>query len=441
MSDSQPILRDCKAGDLAPKMARFGLVVGVLGLLLGVVLGYGVGGEEVREHFWFAYLASYSWLLTLVLGTLLFSILMHLFGAYWSVTVRRLAEITHAGLPLVLLLGLPLLYPLVSHEVTVWQWTEFSHDGAAAEAFEGGALDDYAGGDEEDYYEVLEKEEHHHLVSHKLSYLNVPFLLGRIVLYVVVWLFLSRFFFRKSLAQDDAPDFEPTRSLRRFSAPAVILWALTLTFFAFDFLMSLDETWFSTMFGVYVFAGAFMANFAWLIVVARFLQSRGKLVGLITPEHYHDLGKLMFAFVCFWAYVGFSQFMLIWYANMPEETHWFQNRLVPAWSNWSVALMLGHFILPFVGILSRHVKRNPTLLAAWAGFLLVMHFVDHYWIVVPNLTRGMESAGNPFGWMDLALVVGMAGMLVFATARRAAGLPLVPIGDPNLKKALAFENA
>ena len=424
MSEPSQVLADCQAGDVAPRTARIGLIVGVLGIVAGAAWSYLVKGDEAsRTQFWYAYLAAFFWALTIGLGSLLFTVIAHLVGAHWSVSVRRIAEVTQSALPVICLFGLPLLYPLLSHDVTVWRWAAH-HDAAPAATL----------GDQ------LHQDEHHHLVEHKLPYLNVTFMLIRFAVYGLVWWQLSRYYLRRSVEQDTAAGFEPTRRMRKWSAPSVILFALTITFASFDLLMSLDETWFSTMFGVNIFAGAFMSSFAWLILSARYLQSKGRMTRVVNTEHYHDLGKMMFAFMCFWAYTAFSQFMLIWYANMPEETHWFQNRLSPAWVEWSWLVMFGHFAIPFVGLMTRHVKRHKHALTLWAGYMLFMHWADIYWITMPNLQSSPIAEDNPVGPMDFALLIGMAGLLVWAVARKLDRQPLVPVGDPLLDRCLQFKN-
>ncbi len=429
MSDKSQVLADCQAGALAPRTARIGLIFGVLGLALGAAWAYLVQGDQgAKTQFWYAYLAAFFWALTIGLGTMLFTVIMHLFGAYWSVSVRRLAEVTQSALPVLCLLGLPLLYPLLSHDVVVWRWAE-GHSVEAAAAAEPLQLG-----------ERLQQEEHHELGAHKLPYLNVTFLLIRFLVYGLIWWRLSSYYLRMSVKQDTAEGFEPTRRMRKWSAPSVILFALTITFAAFDLLMSLDETWFSTMFGVNIFAGAFMSAFAWVIVSAKYLQANGRMTQVVNTEHYHDLGKMMFAFICFWAYTAFSQFMIIWYANMPEETHWYKYRVSPAWIEWSWLLMFGHFAAPFLGLISRHVKRHKHALTVWAVFMLFMHWVDMYWIVMPNLQSSPTAEVNPVGVMDFSLLIGMAGMLIWAVARKLDKQPLVPIGDPLLDRCLQFKN-
>lgn len=438
MSDNSQVLADCQAGDLAPRTARMGLIVGAAGLLAAAGWVYGVDRDpESQTRFWYAYLTAFFWALSIGLGAMFFTVLMHLVGAYWSVTVRRIAEVTQSALPVICLLGLPLLYPLLSHDVTLWRWAAGhgeEHAAAAADAHGAEAAGTQLA-------ETLAHEEHAHLAAHKIPYLNVSFLLIRLAIYALVWWLVSRYYLRRSVQQDTADGFEPTRRMRKWSAPCVILFALSITFVSFDLLMSLDETWFSTMFGVNVFAGAFMACFAWLILAARFLQSKGRMTRVVNREHYHDLGKMMFAFVCFWGYTGFSQFMLIWYANMPEETHWYANRFSPAWMGWSLLVMFGHFMLPFIGLMSRHVKRHAQALTWWAVYLLIMHWADLYWLAMPNLQRSPAAEHNPFHWSDFALLIGMAGMLTWAVARNLGRQPLVPVGDPLLDRCLQHKNA
>ena len=260
--------------------------------------------------------------------------------------------------------------------------------------------------------------------------------LVRVAIYVGVWTLLVRAFNRRSLAQDDTGDPSMTIWMQKRAAPSVLAFALTLTFFAFDMLMSLSYEWFSTIFGVYVFAGSAVALFATLVLLALRFEGRGELRGIVTTEHYHDLGKLLFAFVFFWGYIAFSQFMLIWYGDIPEETVWFQQRWVVSWKYVSLLLLFGHFLLPFVGLLSRHVKRNRSLLASWAVLLLLMHLVDLYWLIMPTLS----PEGASIGLIDFACLSGVGGLFLGGLWRRIDGKPLVPLRDPRLGESLAFQN-
>jgi hypothetical protein len=189
------------------------------------------------------------------------------------------------------------------------------------------------------------------------------------------------------------------------------------------------------MFGVYFFAGAVVAIYAALVVLLRLLQAGGVLADVVNDEHYHDLGKLLFGFVVFWAYIAFSQYMLIWYGNLPEETAWFAHRMEHGWKGVSVALAAGHFALPFFLLLSRHAKRRRAVLTAAAVWLLAMHYLDLYWLVLPSAGFGPVPA-----WQDAAALVGVGGLFVAALGWLARRPSLVPLGDPRLGESLAFEN-
>jgi hypothetical protein len=209
-----------------------------------------------------------------------------------------------------------------------------------------------------------------------------------------------------------------------------------MTFCDIDLLMSLGPLWFSTIFGVYYFASCVLAINASLALTLMWLQSKGRLTSSVTVHHFHDLGKMVFAFTIFWAYIGFSQFMLLWYANIPEETLWFKERFVNSWGTLSWVLLFGHFVIPFFGLLSRHIKRRRPTLAFWAVWQLVMIYLDMYWLVMPT-TR---SESPPFALIDVACVIGILGVFIAGIAMRAKNLNLMPTNDPRLPKSLAFEN-
>lgn len=302
---------------------------------------------------------------------------------------------------------------------------------------------------------IFDYREHMHLiqelVSAKQPYLTTWFFTLRWVFYLGVWITMGSLFWRWSTQQDVDGDPRRTRWAEMLAAPGTLLFALTLTFAAFDLIMSLDPVWFSTIFGVYYFAGCALSIMATLILVLLGLQRLG-YVPAIAVEHYHDLGKLMFAFVFLWGYIAFSQYILIWYANLPEETYWFDVRgmtthgeAVPGVWGWSVValiLLFGHLLIPFAGLLSRHVKRNMKALAFWAGWLLVMHYLDLYWLIWPVL--GMDSGVDYLILIDPLLAVltllGVGGLFAAAVIRTLAGRPLIPVGDPRLDESLAFKN-
>ena len=371
-----------------------------LALVLGLVQDGGLA------HLQYAWLLAVSFFITLGLGGLFFVLVQYLVRAGWSVVVRRLAEHLAGSLPLMGLLLLPIVVPTIFGNGQLYHWA--------------------------DQHELAES----HLLQEKAPYLNGWFLLVRVAIYVGVWTLLVRAFNRRSLAQDDTGDPSLTMWMQTRAAPSVLAFALTLTFFAFDMLMSLSYEWFSTIFGIYIFAGSALALFAALVLLARGFEQRGELRGIVTTEHYHDLGKLLFAFVFFWGYIAFSQFMLIWYGDIPEETIWFKQRWVGSWKYVSLLLLFGHFLLPFVGLLSRHIKRNRLLLSMWAVALLCMHLVDLYWLIMP--THSPE--GVSIGLIDFACLFGVGGLFFGGLLRRMDGRPLVPLRDPRLNESLAFEN-
>jgi hypothetical protein len=260
---------------------------------------------------------------------------------------------------------------------------------------------------------------------------------ARWAVYLAVWAATARFFVRRSLAQDASGDSSLSVGMKRASAPAMLAFAATLTFAAIDMLMSLDPGWTSTIFGVYYFAGSTVGVYALLVVSAFLLQRAGLLRRSVTVEHYHDLGKLLFGFVVFWAYIAFSQLMLQWYANIPEETHWFAARENHGWGWVGLVLIFGHFLAPFLALLSRAPKRRPRVLAAAAAWLLAMHLVDLYWLAMPAASP-MSAAPQ---LVDVTVFVGLAALLVAAAAFVVRGRALVPERDPRLEESLAFENA
>ncbi len=392
-----PVLEERRLGAMGERLWRGAALAGILAI--GVSLGVAAVTPDGWHRFFFAYLLAFAFVLSLALGSLYFVLLHHLTNSGWSVVLRRIAELFAGTLPFLAVLGVPLLFGM--GELYPW-----ARDGYAA-------------------------------AHAKAAYLNVPFFAVRGVIYFAVWGSLGRFYLRSSSAQDVSGDVSLTVTMRRWSAPAMIAFAVTLSFAAFDLLMSLDPGWYSTIFGVYYFAGAAVGVYALLTVTAFLLQRAGFIRRSVTVEHYHDLGKLLFGFVVFWAYIAFSQYMLQWYANLPEETHWFVARQSHGWGWVGLALVFGHFLIPFAALLSRAPKRRPRYLAAMGAWMLVMHWVDLYWLVMP----AASPASPALHVVDVTVVLGLAALLVAAAAFLARGRALVPEGDPRLEESLAFENA
>ena len=389
---------------LADSLMRFGAMVGVVGLTATAFIGMQVGDDG--KQLLHSYLLALAYFLSLGLGALFFVTLQHLTRAGWSVVVRRLAELFASSLPLLVILFLPVLASMVRGNTQLYLWVDKA---------------------------LVAQDE---LLRAKQAYLNVPFFGARIAMYFVIWTWLSRHYLKQSVRQDGTGDLSITARLQSLSAPGMALFALSTTFASFDLLMSLHPHWYSTIFGVYFFAGSVLGFLALTILVAQLLQNGGYMRQIVTTEHYHDLGKLLFGFVFFWGYIAFSQYMLIWYGNIPEETEWFLQRQTGDWVWVSLALLFGHFLIPFPSLLSRHVKRHRGALAFWAIFLLVMHWVDLYWLVMPSLHE--ETA--PLGLIDLFALVGVGGLCVANFGYVARGKSLVPVKDPRLAESLAFEN-
>ena len=224
--------------------------------------------------------------------------------------------------------------------------------------------------------------------------------------------------------------------LRRLAGPAIIVLALTQTFASIDWIVSLTPHWYSTMFGVYFFAGSFVGFIALLSVVVVAMRGAGLLDTVISAEHLQDIGKFLFAFTAFWAYIAFSQFFLMWYGNLPEETIWYKARIEGSWMPVSLLLMAGHFVAPFFYLMGRTVKRNGATLAVGGAWVLAMHFVDLYWQVMPTL----HPEGLRPSVLDVAALLAVGGCFVAAAGWLMRRQALVPLRDPRLAESLAFEN-
>jgi hypothetical protein len=384
-------------GGAAGRVPLVGGVAAVVLLALTFVLGAGD-----RAQLFHSYLLSWFFFTTLGLGGLFFVLLQHLTRAGWSVVVRRLAEACAATLPALAVLAVPLAFGL--HDL--YHWTH-------AEAVAGDPV-----------------------LAHKAPWLDERFFLLRSAFYLLAWSWLAWWFRRQSQRQDEMGALALTRRMQTASAPAMVVFGITLTLASFDWIMSLAPHWYSTVFGVYIFAGVAIAAFATLILLALLLERSGQLAGVVSVEHFHDLGKLLFGFVVFWAYIAFSQFMLIWYANMPEETGWFAARWTAEWRPVSLALAVVHFAVPFFLLLLRDLKRHRRGLAAAAVWMLAVHWLDLYWLVMPT----HYSEGPRLHLLGGLSLLGVGAAFVAALAWALRDRALVPVADPRLAESLSFEN-
>jgi hypothetical protein len=357
-----------------------------------------VGYFTDRQQLFYSYLTAYAFWFTIAMGGFFFVMLHHLVNATWSVVLRRIAENLMISIPLMAILFIPILFGL--KDLYHWSHPEI----VAADA----------------------------LLQKKTPYLNVPFFIIRTAIYFSIWFLLTRLLYKASLEQDKSYSENQVRRFRKISAPGMILFAFTLSFAAFDWFMSLDAHWYSTIFGVYIFSGGLLSGLAFITLITIFLKTKGPFGEMVTTEHYHDLGKLLFAFTIFWAYICFSQYFLIWYANIPEETVWFSARWQGAWKYFSLTIIFGHFVIPFFVLITQPAKRNQKVLITTAILLLIVHWVDLYWIIMPNLL----TTGASLSWLDLAAIIGIGGIFMWHFARRMKAQPLLPINDNRLKASV-----
>lgn len=367
-----------------------GLVLGAAGLLLGVS----------PEHFFRSYLVGFMACLGVALGSLAIAMIHHLTGGGWGMVARRPLEAAAGTLPLLVLYFIPIalfgLKPL-------YPW-------ARPEVVAGDAI-----------------------LQAKAAYLNVPFFLGRAAFYFVAWSALALTMARWSREQDTAGPgpVGAERKFRLLSAPGLLLYGMTITFASIDWVMSLDPHWFSTIFGILFMGGQGLSALAFVIIVLASVRNLTPLAGVLKPLHFHDIGKLMFAFTMLWAYFSFSQFLIIWSGNLPEEIPWYLERLHGVWGFVAVALVFVQFAAPFLLLLSRDLKRNPRLLRNVALVVLAMRFVDLLWLIKPGVP------GLSLHWMDVALPAGLFGLWLFVFVGRLRKRPALPVHDPFFAEAMA----
>jgi hypothetical protein len=351
-----------------------------------------------------SYLVAFVYWLGLALGALIMLGAFHASKARWPVVLRRFLETIPLTIPLFAVLFVPIALGL--KHVFVW--------------VDAGALTG-----------ELAK-----VVAQKAPYLNVRFFLVRAVVYFAVWILVAHLLRSWSVRQDRSGGHELTLRQRRLGGAALPFLALTMSFAAFDWMMSIDPRFYSTIFGVYWFAGSFLGAFALLVLATAATRDRPEHFGHhLNADHVHSLGKFMLAFTAFWAYVAFSQFMLIWIANIPEEVPWYVVRTASPWGRVGIFLAVGHFVVPFFLLLSRPLKRDPRRLAWVAGWILLVHLVDLHWIVMPRI----HEAGPSPSWLDLTAFVGVGAAFLAVLVVRMRGAATVPVRDPYLEESLRYQ--
>lgn len=390
------------------KLALGLIAVGLVGLALTVAGAFVYN----LKHALAAYEIGVLTVTAASLGGLFWVMIMALTNAGWHVTVRRLFE--HLGMMVTVCIGL----------IAVMLVVELSA---------GGVLLTWLGIDPAT----------NPILAHKAGYLNAVFLGVRFVVYAGLWIYLATRFWKLSVDQDATGDRTMSNRARRTSAWGLIAFGLSITFFSFDYLMSPDYRMFSTMWGVWFFASTALGGISVVVVILAFLRTKGYLTGVVTNEHTHDLGKLLFGFTAFWAYISFSQYFLIWYSDIPEETVWFLYRTESGFKGVATVLIFGHFIVPFLLLLFRTIKRSAILLGIMAVWTLLMVALDMAWVLLPMVEAGVpaaDRAGIGAVWVDIAGFVGVVALWSGLLIRRIAAGPLIPIRDPKLPEALHHRN-
>jgi hypothetical protein len=421
-----------KAGKLGKKLTGAGLAIAVLFLGLSIVFtlvaGTANSGHESKwSRFFHSYVIGWSYIFSISAG-MLWLILLHFLGrGRWVTAIRRICEAMATAMPIIFIAGLGFIIPLLAGYKDLYYWA---------------------------HPDAHNHELNHHLL-HKLGWLSPGFFAVRYVIYGVLFSFMASYFAKKSRQQDDSGDPKISETLRIASGPAMVLYSILMCMVAFDILMSLAPKWFSTIYGVSFWGSAGIGAFGALALLVLGIQRTGRLTHSVNAEHYHDIGKWMFSFTFFWAYTAFSQFMLQWYGNMPEETHWYKYRMFGEWQWVSIAILVGYFAFPFVFLMSRWTKRIVPSLVFFAVWQLVFHWLDLYWNAMPSydwtvvyhdgarIVAG-PLTGNPelhhvgFSPVDITVWLGLIGIWLAGVGRGLTG-NLIPIKDPTLPLSLAHE--
>jgi hypothetical protein len=375
------------------RIQRGALIAGIVGLVASIV-----GLLINPQQFFQSYLIGYIYWLQIALGSIGLVMLHYLVGGRWSFAIRRLLEAGAMTLLPMALLFIPIL--LGAQSLYLWARPE----------------------------EVAESA----LLQYKTPYLNLPFFIGRTLLYFVIWIGLAYLLNRWSIEQDRTADVALYRRLKSLSAIGIILYMLTSTFAAFDWMMSLEPEWYSSIYGVIFIAGQAVATIAFSLILLASLARREPLANWLSVDVFNDLGNFLLAFISFWAYVSFSQYLIIWSANLPETVTWYIRRTQGGWQWLAIILIFCQFAIPFALLLSRRAKRNTRLLVAVAVFVLLMRFVDIFWMIKP----AFYPEGFYIHWLDIVLPLGIGGFWVAFFVWRLRQRALLPLHDPRFEEAV-----
>jgi hypothetical protein len=468
MHDHHPTTTDAASTQPGLTSSRLMLSKGVvLGMLASAVLGgLGTWGSVVLHddglrRVLLAYLVALAFVLSLSLGSLFFVLIQHLTRAGWAVLIRRPAEVFSMNIVTVALLSLPIVWSVHTGSKSIYPWARVEVSQGAGSQVHSSQVHSgqvhsgqvhsgqvhsgqvHSGHDADPRARLYVHQEFDDLTASKTDWLNPGFFSFRLLLYFVLWTALAAHYYWHSRRMDTQGGLVDTLRMERLSGPGIAVFGLTLTFAAFDLLMSLDPHWYSTIFGVYYFAGCAVGGFTICLLSWLVLERFGQLPTRISPAHFRDLGRLMFAFIFFWGYIAFSQYMLLWYANIPETTRWWAVRGASladgyrsSWGLLLVALLLGHFIIPFLGLMSRHVKDHRAAMMFWTIWMLAMHYLDLYWLVMPEL--GFRFI---FGLPEISTLLLVGSLYILGAACFSTGLLTIPIGDPRLAVSMDLSDA
>ena len=370
------------------------MIAGVLGVMLAVA-GFFMSGAE---RFFQAYLVAYTFWMGVVLGSLALLMVQHLSGGVWGLVLRRPFEAAVRTLPFMALLFIPIIFGMHS----LYEW---SHEG------------------------ITETDA---IIREKALYLNTPFFLARQAFYFVVWGTIGYLLTKWSSEHDRTGDPALLSRMERLSGGGLVVYFLTVTFAMVDWTMSVNPHWFSTIWGMLYIGGQGLSAFAFGICVLVMLSQVAPLNRVLTTHHFHDLGKFLFAFLMLWAYLSFSQFLIIWSANIPEEIPHYLNRWDNSWKYLSIFIIVGHFIVPYALLLSRDLKKNSRKLRIIATWILAARLADYYWHVAPEL----HHDGFTVSLLDVALPLALGGIFISLFVAQLGGRSLLPVNDPQLDKAL-----
>jgi len=369
---------------------RWALAIGIAAL--GVCVA---GAFRAPTQFFRSYLLAFVFWIGIPLGCSAILMLHHLVGGTWGFAIRRFLESGARTTWLMAVLMIPILFGLR----VLYSWAD---PGKAS-------LDP--------------------VLAHKQFYLNVPFFIGRTVVYFVAWLAIAHFLVKWSLEQDQTAEADLTKRLQTLSGPGLLIYGLTVTYASVDWVMSLEPHWFSTIYSMIFMVTQGLSAMAFVTILAMLLADRKPLSRILSPLVMNDLGNLLLTFTMLWAYLSFSQYLIIWAGNLQDEIPWYVSRASGGWTWIALILIVFHFAVPFFLLLMRFVKRRRRLLAAVAVELIVMSLIDMFWLTVP----AYERSGPQFQWMDWLATVGIGGIWLWLFLSQLRSQPLVPLHDPRLE--------